>query len=75
MVCGLLTFTGIGHKMSGEHEKYCNWWYDWHDCNCGAFDIKECKLVIPNTVIMCGEEGNYCSQECMEKANEKNTMR
>lgn len=23
-----------------------------------------CKLVIPNTVVMCGEGENYCSTEC-----------
>jgi hypothetical protein len=26
-----------------------------------------CKLVIPGTVIACGEDGNYCSDECMKK--------
>jgi len=20
------------------HEDYCNWWQDWHACNCGAFN-------------------------------------
>jgi hypothetical protein len=29
-----------------------------------------CLGVIPNTFIMCGEMGQYCSQECMRKANE-----
>lgn len=53
-----------------EHPKDCPWWYDWHACSCGMYDIKECKLVIPGTVIMCGEDGNYCSQECLRKANE-----
>ena len=24
-----------------EHAINCNWWRDWHDCNCGAFDKKE----------------------------------
>jgi hypothetical protein len=34
-----------------------------------------CLGVIPNTFIMCGEMGQYCSHECMRKANEKDTMR
>lgn len=29
----------------------------------------ECKLVIPNTSILCGEESNYCSDACSSKAN------
>jgi hypothetical protein len=36
---------------------------------------RKCLLVIPNTFIMCGEMGQYCSHECMRKANEKDTMR
>lgn len=28
-----------------------------------------CNGVIPKTFIMCGEMGQYCSQECMEKTN------
>ena len=28
----------------------------------------ECAGVIPNTFIMCGEDGNYCSTECQEGA-------
>ncbi len=27
-----------------------------------------CCQVIPNTFIMCGEMGQYCSQQCLEKA-------
>ena len=37
--------------------------------------MQSCHLVIPGTVIMCSEDGNYCSQKCMEKANEKNKVR
>jgi len=29
-----------------------------------------CSQVIPDTFIMCGEGGNYCSPECMRRANE-----
>lgn len=36
--------------------------------------VSECHLVIPGTVIMCGEMAQYCSQECMRKANEKDSM-
>ena len=36
---------------------------------CPDCDPKGCLGVIPNTFIMCGEMGQYCSQECMEKAN------
>jgi len=24
-----------------HHSVNCNWWKDWHDCNCGTFDKKE----------------------------------
>jgi len=24
-----------------NHTDDCNWWQDWHACNCGAFDRKE----------------------------------
>lgn len=71
-----------------EHKEGCSWWKDWHCCSCGLFDLlnqpedidksdvlRRCHLVIPGTVIMCGEDVNYCSQECMEKANEKDSMR
>ena len=30
-----------------------------------------CADVIPGTFIMCGEGGNYCSDECMKAAEEK----
>jgi len=42
---------------------------------CPDCDPKGCFGVIPNTFIMCGEMGQYCSQECMRKANEKHKMR
>jgi hypothetical protein len=43
---------------------------------CPDCDPKGCLGVIPNTFIMCGEmRQQYCSQECMRKANEKNIMR
>jgi len=74
-----------------EHKQECSWHQDWHACNCEAFDSVSplgiyapftplqvshiCSQVIPNTFIMCGEMGQYCSQECMRKANEKDTMR
>ena len=34
-----------------------------------------CLEVIPGSFIMCGENDWYCSEECMRKANEKNSMR
>jgi hypothetical protein len=58
-----------------EHKENCKWYIDWHDCSCGAFDIPvtgSCHLVIPGTVITCGEMEQYCSEECMRKANEAN---
>ena len=58
---------------NSEHTKDCAWHRDWHACDCGVFD--ECLLVIPNTFIACGEGGNYCSDECMRRANEKNSVR
>jgi len=58
-----------------EHKEDCYWWEDWHGCNCGAFDKHLCLEVIPGTFIMCGEGEWYCSEECMRKANEKNTVR
>jgi len=42
---------------------------------CPDCDPKGCLGVIPNTFIMCGEMNQYCSDECMRKANEKDTMR
>lgn len=27
-----------------------------------------CELLIPGTFFACGEEGNYCSAECLDKA-------
>lgn len=52
-----------------EHKAECPWHKDWHACNCGAFD-PVCSQVIPGTFIMCGEMGQYCSQECLRRANE-----
>lgn len=37
---------------------------------CPDCDPTGCRGVIPNTFIMCSEGGNYCSQECMRKAND-----
>mgnify|MGYP003347878732 CR=1 FL=1 len=64
---------------SQEHKPDCLWYQDWHACNCGVFEAprfgsnppKEhlCLEVIPDTFIMCGEMGQYCSQECMKKAS------
>ena len=60
-----------------EHKPDCGWHKDWHNCSCQAFDIPNppqehlCLEVIPNTFIMCGEMGQYCSEECMRKANEQ----
>ena len=31
-------------------------------------DEHECLLVIPNTFTMCGEDGNYCSEECLNRS-------
>jgi hypothetical protein len=58
-----------------EHKPDCPWHQDWHACNCGAFEQHVCSQVIPGTFIMCSEGGNYCSPECMRRANEKNSMR
>ena len=55
-----------------EHKKDCNWHKDWHACNCGAFN--RCTLVIPDTFIMCGEAGQYCSTECMMRANDNKKL-
>jgi hypothetical protein len=55
-----------------EHTINCTWHKDWHACDCGTFDA--CALVIPGTVIACGEDGNYCSQECMRKANDNKDL-
>jgi hypothetical protein len=73
-----------------EHKQECPWHHDWHACDCGVFNMpnpckevevsihtmpRKCSLIIPDTFIMCGEMGQYCSHECMRKANEKDTMR
>ena len=56
-----------------EHKQGCAWFKDWHACNCGAFNT--CKKVIDGTFIMCGEDGHYCSQECLRRSYEKDSMR
>lgn len=30
-----------GLEYKEDHLPNCNWWKDWHDCSCGAFDKKE----------------------------------
>ena len=27
-------------EESQIHTDECNWWHDWHECSCGAFDIE-----------------------------------
>ena len=58
-----------------EHTEDCPWHKDWHACNCGALEKHLCLEVIPGTFVMCGESEWYCSEECMRKANEKNSVR
>jgi hypothetical protein len=41
---------------------------------CPECDPNGCRGTIPGTVIACGEEGNYCCQQCLEKANENNIL-
>ena len=24
-----------------KHKDQCSWWQDWHQCDCGEFDIKD----------------------------------
>jgi hypothetical protein len=52
------------------HKLDCPWYSDWHACSCGALEAHVCLEVIPGTFIMCGEMEQYCSQECMRKADE-----
>lgn len=28
-----------------EHAEGCDWWNDWHACNCGALDVKRYENV------------------------------
>jgi hypothetical protein len=72
---------------NSEHLKDCSWHKDWHTCSCGVFDNISplgiytpytplqvshiCSGVIPDTFIMCGEMGQYCSRGCLEKAKAK----
>jgi hypothetical protein len=32
---------GCEFKKHEEHPPECGWHRDWHNCNCGAFDLKE----------------------------------
>ncbi len=32
---------------------------------------KKCSNVVPNTFIICGENGNYCSEECYNERQKK----
>ena len=41
---------------------------------CPDCDPTGCKGVIPNTFIMCGEAGQYCSNECMMRANDNKKL-
>lgn len=34
--------------------------------------LVECKLTIPNTFIACGEDGNYCSDNCLKASGSSN---
>ena len=61
--------------MRNRHDNSCPWWKDWHNCSCGFLEEelriesrKECFGLIPNTFIVCGEDGNYCSQNCWDIA-------
>ncbi len=53
-----------------------NWWCGLDECSCdmeaagvSMSEIHEdCLGVIPGTVILCGEGGNYCSEECLRRS-------
>jgi len=61
--------------MRNRHDNNCPWWSDWFACSCGFLEEElrierrgECFELIPNTFVVCGEGGNYCSQRCWDIA-------
>lgn len=53
-----------------------NWWCGLDECTCDRPEDWQCPLgcccwrLIPGTFIMCGEGGNYCSEECLLRSHE-----
>jgi len=35
---------------------------------------QKCNLLVPNTFIMCGEGGNFCSNTCLEDSLKKSIL-
>jgi hypothetical protein len=55
-------------KLGVHHRSDCVEYYE-GGLPCPDCIPAGCAGQIPNTFIMCGEMGQYCSQECMERAN------